>query len=182
MIGADDAKLPVRDAQRETQQERAGELALVDAEAPAPEPPHELMTPEEEAELEQMKRAEALARPEADLRSLTISSPSLALAGEARAALRDGSDGDPAERILEELVAGEVGLGHELQGLEGVATTLLTRSIDRPELALKVAAVAREVFALSSAIRRRTENSLSAIAGLRAQRVLLAAHRGRLNG
>ncbi len=101
------------------------------------------------------------------------------MAGEARAALRDGSDGDPAERILEELVGGEVGLGHELQNLEGVATALLTRTIDRPELALKVSAVAREVFALSSAIRRRTENTFSAIASLRAQRVLLAAQRGR---
>jgi hypothetical protein len=64
-----------------------------------------------------------------------------------------------------------------LQDIEAAATVLLSRTIDRPDLALTVAKVAREVVALSTAVRRRTENTLNAIASLRAQRALLSRHR-----
>ncbi len=157
------------------------EVTLVDATASEPEVAQELMTHEEANELERQRRAASSNRA-VSLAHLTISDASLTLARRARETLEAQSDGDPAERILEDLVAGEVGLGHELQNLEGMATALLARTMDNPALAMHVAKVAREVFGLSTAVRRRTENSLSAIAGLRAQRVLLAAPRGGLRG
>jgi hypothetical protein len=152
--------------------------ALVDADAP-PETVDGVVTGDETDRLERLHRVDAASKPLAPLPS--ISKASLALVGEARQTFRQSSDGDPAERILEDLVAGEVGLGHELQNLEGVATGLLVRTIDDPLLALQIIKVAREVFALSTALRRRTENTFAAIAGLRAQRVLLAGQRGRLH-
>ena len=156
------------------------EAVLVDAEYQMPEQPQELMTPSEAADLQRLMGNST--EPGVDISKLTISTESLRLIREARDTFSAASDGDPAERILEELVVGEVGLGHELQNLEAAAISFLGKTLDRPELAVEVARVAREVVGLSSAVRRRTENSLSAIAGLRAQRVILAAQRGRAHG
>jgi hypothetical protein len=115
--------------------------------------------------------------PVVDMSTLLLSSASLEAARTVREAFEAVTDGDPAEELLEQLLIGEVGIAHELQSLEAATMVLLTRALDNPRLALEVAKVAREVVGLSSAIRRRTEGSLGAIAGLRAQRVLLARHR-----
>jgi hypothetical protein len=145
------------------------EVTLVDAD-PSPDDPEELV-------------ASALAgiRPETsagvDMSTLSLSPASLGAARAVRQAFEAVTDCDPAEGLLEQLLVGEVGIAHELQSLEAATTVLLTRTLDNPRLALEVAKVAREIVGLSSAIRRRTEGSLGAIAGLRAQRVLLARHR-----
>ena len=136
------------------------------------------MTSAERHEFEQLRQQQALAPP-ADASNLVLSQANLARARQVRQAFAERSDGDPAEELLEELIAGEIGVGHQLQDLEGVATALLGRTLMEPELALHVVKVAREIAALSSAVRRRTENSLNAVAGLRAQRLLVAAHRAR---
>lgn len=86
------------------------------------------------------------------------------------------------ERLLHELVAGELAVARELQDIEGAMAALLGRTVTDPALSAAVAKSFREAVALSNAVRRRMEGSLSAAAGLRAQRLLLTAQRGRIGG
>lgn len=114
--------------------------------------------------------------------SLVLSAESIGRGVEVRAAFeRAGPDSDVGERLLEEFVAGEVPIVRELQNVEGALVALLGRTVMAadPAVALKVAEVLRETVALSSAIRKRAEASLVAVAGLRAQRAFSAAHAGK---
>jgi hypothetical protein len=158
------------------------EVALVDAAPAESSSGQEMLSHEEADDIEAMQAAGISARTAEAISKLTISPASLERARDVRQMFDAASDGDPAEGLLEQLVAGEVGIGHELQNLEGVSTALLVHTIENPALALQVARLAREIVSLSSAVRRRTENTLGAIAGLRAQRLLLAAQRGRIGG
>ena len=89
-------------------------------------------------------------------------------------------DADVGERLLEELTAAEVPIALQLQDIEGALTAMLGKAVLEPEAALTVAKVLKETIALSSAIRTRMANALSASANLRAQRRFLAANRGRV--
>jgi hypothetical protein len=156
-------------------------VTLVDADDAAPvvrHPSDELMTESARGEFDQRRQQQALAQP-ADVSGLMLSAPSLERARDVREAFRQSSDGEPAESLLEELIAGEVAVAHQLQDTEAAATVLLARVVADPELALHVAKVTREIVSLNTAVRRRIEGSLSAVATLRASRLLLAAQRGR---
>jgi hypothetical protein len=109
----------------------------------------------------------------------TLSEGNVGYMRKAREAFEAASDGDAAEDVLEQFVTGEVGIGLQLQDLEAAAASLLGQALVDPTLAMATAKVMRELIAISSAVRRRTEHTLTTIAGLRAQRQLLAAQRGR---
>lgn len=121
----------------------------------------------------------------AQLQPVPLDAPGLALAAKSlerglevrRAFENGGSDSTVAEQLLEEFVAGEVPVVLELQKVEGALVGLLSRTVTNPALALKVAEVLKETVALSGAVRRRTEGTLAAVAGLRAQRAFIALHR-----
>jgi hypothetical protein len=112
--------------------------------------------------------------------NLTLSSTSLASAREVRQSFEENG-AEAAEQLLERFVADETAVALDLQNAEAASIVLLARAILDPDLAGKVAKMAREVVALSSAIRARTERTLARVADLRAQRAFLAAHR-RPNG
>ena len=153
------------------------EMSVVDARDSAPESEQPLMTLQEAEEFERLQRAESRAPLVDATPNLTLSQGSLDRVRDVRRSFEDASDGDPAEALLEQLIAGETGIGHQLQDLEAAATVLLGRVLTDPQLAMPVARVTREIVALGSAVRRRTENSLNAVAGLRAQRILISKHR-----
>lgn len=88
-----------------------------------------------------------------------------------------GTSTDAGERLLQELVAGEVGVALQLVDVEAGLASLLAKTIADPRLATEVAKVFRETVALSGAVRRRMEGCLSAAATLRAQRLLLTMQR-----
>lgn len=158
------------------------EVRLVDVEErAAPEPPEpQLLSAEESEELHRLQEGEERRRAAEAVAKMTLSRPSLERIRTVRKALDVESDGDPYEQILDQLIAGEVGIGHELQDIEAALTALMARTVSDPAMFLQVTKMAREAFGLSSAVRRRTENTMSARASLRAQRVLLAVQRGRL--
>ena len=81
------------------------------------------------------------------------------------------------ERLLQDLVAAEVGVAFQLVDVEAGLVALLSRTIADPAMALAVARTFREAAALSSAVRRRMENCLAAAATLRAQRLLAGTRR-----
>ena len=156
-------------------------VALVDAEdgRESVVPEQRLLTHEEAQSLERLHAAGAATRAADAVGSLTLSKANLGHMRRAREAFQVASDGDPAEEVLEQFVTGEVGIGLQLQDLEAAASDLLGRTLVDPTLAMATAKVMRELVAISSAVRRRTEHTLTTIAGLRAQRQLLAAQRGR---
>ena len=160
----------------------AREMCLVDAEEPSvARPGDELLTHNEAHDLELLRAGEAGARAADAVANLTLSAPNLRRAHEVRVAFEAADDdGDIGERLLEELVSGEVGVALELQNIEGALASLLGKTVTDPRLALEVAKVFRETAGLSSAVRRRIENSLGAVATLRAQRILMSAQRARL--
>jgi hypothetical protein len=131
--------------------------------------------------LEEPERGEQRDR----VRPVPLDAPGLALAPKSierglevrRAFEHAGADSTVAEQLLEEFVAGEVPIILELQKVEGALVGLLGRTVTDPALVLKVAEVLKETVALSGAVRRRTEGTLAAVAGLRAQRAFIAAHR-----
>jgi hypothetical protein len=85
-----------------------------------------------------------------------------------------GDDSDAGERLLEDFVATESSIAVSLLDAEATAVLLLQHTMTtNPELALQVAHVAKEVFALGSALRRRTQGALASAASLRTQRLLL---------
>lgn len=174
--------MPLRLLGAEGEDLGTSEMVLVDAAEAHVPPAVELLTHDEVRDLERLHAVGAGTRTAADVGALTLSPASLGRAREVREALRAESDGDAAEQLLEELVAGEVAVGHHLQDIEAASAVLLGRVLTDPELALPTVRVAREIVALSTAVRTRTQNTLNAIAGLRAQRVLLAAQRGRRLG
>jgi hypothetical protein len=115
--------------------------------------------------------------------NLALPERSVARAVEAKGAFdRAGIESDVGERLLEELVSGELAVALELQNTEGALIALLQKAVTDPALATAVAKLTREVVGLSSAVRRRIEGSLGAVAGLRAQRAFLASHRARTGG
>lgn len=160
----------------------AREMRLVDAEEPSvARPGEELLTHDEAHDLELLSAAEAGTRAADAVANLTLSAPNLRRAQEVRVAFAAAEDeGDTGERLLEGLVAGEVGIALQLQDIEGALASLLGKTVTDPRLALEVAKVFRETAGLSNAVRRRIENSLGAVASLKAQRVLMAAQRARL--
>jgi hypothetical protein len=157
-------------------------VKLVDAEEPTtpPLPEPQLLSTEESAEHHRLCEDEERRRAAEAAAKMTLSPPNLERVRAVGAALRAASDGDPYEQLLDELIAGEDGIGHQLQDIEAAVTGLLAQTISDPAMFLQVAKMAKEVIGLSSAVRRRKENSMAAIASLRAQRVLLAVQRGRL--
>lgn len=86
--------------------------------------------------------------------------------------------GTTGEQILEELVATETPIAMALQDAEAALVSLLHKTITDPNLALAVMKLLKETVTVSGAVRRRIENSLGAVANLRAQREFLE-RRGR---
>jgi hypothetical protein len=131
------------------------------------------------------KTADALQSPRAEAGAaskLTLSDASLDRATEWRAAFAKGQDNaNLGARLLEDFAALETAAGLSLLDAEAAAVAMLHRTINNPTLALKVLAMAKEIEALSSALRRRTQGALAAAAGLRAQSKLLALQ-GRQDG
>ena len=82
------------------------------------------------------------------------------------------------ERILHELAAEELGLVGALHEAEAALVAKIAAKLDDPRSAFVLAKVARELVALSSSLGRRVEGCLTAAASLRAQRHMLAGHRG----
>jgi hypothetical protein len=157
----------------------ATELTLVDNESLEPsisEDAHE-----DGLELRRLERVEQGKLATAALATLTLSAVNLERGQQIRKAFEDsGSDADVAERLLEELTAGEVPIALQLQDIEASLVVMLGRAILDPEAAMHLAKLLRETMALSGAIRTRMQNALGAAANLRAQRKFLAAHRGRI--
>ncbi len=142
-----------------------------------------LMTAEEAKEFAQMQRDATAAKPADAWSRLTLSPANICRATQIRGTFRSsGDDADVGERLLEELVAGETAVAMQLQDVEAALASLLSRTVTDPRLAMAVAKVMRETVGLSGAVRRRMENSLASVATLKAQRVLMAAQRGRLGG
>jgi len=112
--------------------------------------------------------------------NLTLAKPNIQRAQELRQAFASAADGAAVgEKLLEDLVAMEVGVALSLLDTEAAAVALLQQTLPvDPALALKIVAVAKEVEALSSAVHRRMQNGLAAAANLRAQRHLVSMQRG----
>ena len=89
------------------------------------------------------------------------------------------NDVETGEGILQELVAGEVGIALQLLDVEAALASLLAKTFTDPRLASEVASVFRATTGLSAAVRKRIENSLDGAARLRAQRILLEQRRPR---
>jgi len=83
------------------------------------------------------------------------------------------------ERLLHELIAGDMPVALALQDAQAELVRVLQKALHNPELALSVAKVMRETVALTSAVSRRIEASLMASGSLRAQRRFLALNRGK---
>ncbi len=82
------------------------------------------------------------------------------------------------ERLLEHLAAAEVPIALALVDAEAALVALLHKTLCDPTVATELARLLKETIGLSGAVRRRIESSLSAAAGLRAQRQYLAASGG----
>lgn len=97
-----------------------------------------------------------------------------AKAGALRDRFRHASSSEPiGEQILEELVATETPIAMALQDAEAALVALLHRTVTDPQLAVAVVKLLKETVLVSNAVRRRIENSLGAVANLRAQRDFL---------
>jgi hypothetical protein len=160
------------------------ETTLVDNDAVMPR-----ISPDEEAlraydadlDPQRAEKSEQAKLGTAALSSLTLSPLNLERGQQIRRAFEQGGrDADVAERLLEELTAGEVPVALQLQDIEASLTVMLGRAILEPEAAMQIAKVLRETVALSGAVRTRMQNALGAAANLKAQRTFLAAQRGRL--
>jgi hypothetical protein len=113
--------------------------------------------------------------------TLRLAQVNLERGQEAQHAFRDaGPDGDEAERLLLELVAGEVPVLLQLRDLEAANAALLGRTITNPELSAAVLKVAKETSAWLTAVRARAQTTMGVVADLRAQRRFLSAHRRKL--
>ena len=146
--------------------------------SPCGEP--QLLTHEEAAELERLERAAADARAADAVSRLTLSRVNLKRGHEVRVAFDQADDdAEVGGHLLQELVAGETAIALELQDVEAGLVSLLSKTIIDPTLAVAVTKTLREVVGVSSAIRRRMENSLGAAENLKAQRRFLSAQRGR---
>ncbi len=131
----------------------------------------------------QLQRDDDSAKSSVDVSTLTLAPANLRRAQEIGGTFRQsGEDSDVGERLLEELVAGETAVAMQLMDVEAALASLLSRTVTDPKLAMEIAKVMRETVGLSGAVRRRMENSLASVATLKAQRVLMAAQRGRLGG
>jgi hypothetical protein len=135
-----------------------------------PEPDASMRRPEPE---KPRGLSEQLARAAAATANLALPDRSIAEGIRVAQAFKEQGGADVAEQILEQLVSGEVPVALELENIEGALVALLQRTVVEPHLFLKVAESFRETVATSAAIRRRIQNSLSAAAGLRAQRRML---------
>lgn len=158
-------------------------LTLVENESLAPQPEGQELEPYPVAQLEEQLHVPVVAALEAP--TLMISRENIQRGIEVRDAFdRAGPDSDVGARLLEEFVAGEVPIVRELQNVEGALGALLGRTVMGADLhlALKVAEVLRETVALSSAVRKRAETSLAAVAGLRAQRAFISSNHQRTRG
>jgi hypothetical protein len=131
------------------------------------------------------RQEEGSSTPRADLKvpatrdtaqSLSLPQANLDRARELRMAFENARDGtEVGERLLQDLAGTETAIALSLLDAEAAGIALLHGTLIDPnaELALKVAEVLREIVALSSAVRRRTEGALNAAANLRVQRALL---------
>ena len=155
------------------------DLVLVDADVELPaERGGDDGAPDELVSCEAAKAANHAAKA---IEALMLSGPNLDRARRARVEFAGSEDGsEVGEQLLHELVAGETAIALQVMDVEGALAALLTKTVTNPAVAMEVARVFREATALSGAIRRRIEGSLNAAAALKAQRVLLAAQRGRL--
>lgn len=124
-----------------------------------------------------------LARAAAAIANLTLAARSIEEGARISRAFKDKGAADVAEQILEQLIAGEVPVVLELQNIEGNLIALAQRCITEPALFLKVMETFKETVAVSAAVRRRMQNSMSCAAGLKAQRRMLnGAGIGNANG
>ncbi len=140
----------------------------------APDPDIEGSEPIEEAR----EDAAGLAPPSPQALTLQLPDDYLAEARRVRESFTAAErDATPAERLLEGLISSEVPIAMGLGDAEGALVALLQRTVADPRLAAEVARTLKETVALHSAVRRRIENSLNAVAGLRAQRIFLEGRR-----
>ena len=173
-MGGDDLLARLRDLE--------GEPALEDNEEALRTvvSPQDAQQQEEQAEREQKEREkdEQMQRAADVLPMLRLTDVNLQRGREVQEAfLEAGPDGDEAERLLLELVAGEVPVILQLRDLEAATAALACRTMTNPELTPAVLKVARETTAWLTAVRKRAETTMGVIADLRAQRRFLAAHR-----
>ena len=148
---------------------QSGELTCVEREDLAPEPPASLAV--KPAPTEEMSRS-----PEPSLAAPGFRLPDayLAEAKKLRASFEAAEvDAAPGERLIEELIAGETAIARSLADSEAALASILQHCLTNPKLAVEVTKTLREVSGLSTAIRRRIEHSLRAVADLRAQRKFL---------
>jgi len=135
-----------------------------------------------EAHLERQRadRSERAKLAAAGLPSLTLSLVNLERGRQVGKAFEEnGPEADVAERLLEELTAGEVPVALQLQDIEAMLVAMLGKAVLEPGPAMQIVKVLRETVALSGAVRTRMQNALGAAANLRAQRKFLANQRGR---
>ena len=140
-----------------------------------------LLSSEEARDFERLREAEERRRAAEAVAKMTLSDRNLKRGGQVRASFEAAGDaGEVGERLLEELVAGEVAVALELSDVEATLAAMLRSVQSNPEVTLVVLKTLKEAVSLSDAIRRRMQNSLAAAATLRTQRQLVAAQRGRL--
>ncbi len=131
----------------------------------------------------QLQRDDDSAKSSVDVSMLTLSPANIRRATEIGGTFRNsGNDAKIGERLLEELVSGEVGIALELRDIEGALASLVGKTVTDPTLVIAVMKALREVIAANGSVRGRMERSLAAAANLRAQRRFLRAQHGRLGG
>ena len=157
--------------------------ALADTDDPVQELTDALITGEEAKEFAQMQRDAGVDKSADALSMLTLNPVNLQRAREIGGTFhKSGDDAKIGERLLEELVSGEVGIALELRDIEGALASLVGKTVTDPTLVIAVMKALREVIAANGSVRGRMERSLAAAANLRAQRRFLRAQHGRLGG
>ena len=160
-----------------------GQVTLVDDETLAEAAPTDPSAGADEELLELERSGRSPAHPGDAIANLTLSEPNLRRAHEVCAEFDAAEDlSVVGEKVLCELVGGEVAVAMQLRDIEAAMAALLSKTITDPEMTVAVCKGLKETIGLSTAIRRRMENSLSAAASLKAQRILLTAQRGQDRG
>jgi hypothetical protein len=116
---------------------------------------------------------ERLARAAWAAASLALSDRNVAECIRVAKAIQNQGAADVAEQLLETLVVGELPIAAELAHIEGALVALLQRTVTEPAMHHKVAKSLKETVAVNTAVLRRMQNALSAVAALRAERPLL---------
>jgi hypothetical protein len=158
----------VREAQKQAELRRHGllepELPVDEEDAGAPPDGHPFAPPP--------------ATPTAPSRRFPIDAQHLEAGAEARRLLEDGDDASGGERILSDLVVRLAPTLVALMDTEAQLTARLQFFLDRPAELRMLARALKDVTSVQTAISARVENVIGTLSGLRAQRHMLALHRG----